>query len=128
MKVDLEPTETLYPFVLTEDQEHLRHRCGVRCASVDRLGEAGDIGDHVRVVYRVHRCGVAGVEGVVALAHEREQVCRPAGVLGRDGHEDSFWWLVNRQGTEGDLPPALSAVVTRIMTMPHAVDSNLSVK
>jgi hypothetical protein len=44
--------------------------------------------DHVWVVDCVYRCEVAGVESVVALLHEREQVCGPAGVGGRGVHDD----------------------------------------
>jgi len=62
--------------------------------SVDRLGEPGDVRDHGRVVDLVHHGEVAGVERVVALLHEREQARRPAGVLGRDGHDDSSCWVV----------------------------------
>jgi hypothetical protein len=33
------------------------------------------VSDYVWVVCRVHRCDVAGVEGVVPLLHELEEVC-----------------------------------------------------
>ena len=46
----------------------------MRFRSVDRLCEPGDVGDHVWVVDRVHGFPVAGVERVVALGHELEQV------------------------------------------------------
>jgi hypothetical protein len=72
-----------------EDAQHLLHRRGVRFLSVDRLGEPGDIRDHVRVVDSVHCGEVAGVERVVALLHEREQVRGPAGAVGRGSHESS---------------------------------------
>ena len=47
----------------------------VRLPSVDRLCVPGDVRDHVRVVDRVHLGEVAGVELVVTLLREREQVC-----------------------------------------------------
>jgi hypothetical protein len=72
-----------------EHAQHLLHRRAVRLLSVDRLGEPGHVRDHVRVVDLVHRGEVAGVERVVALLHEREQARGPAGVLGRDGQDDS---------------------------------------
>ena len=52
-----------------EDAEELPHRRGVSCPSVERLCVARDVRDHVRVVHRIHRREVAGVEGVVALLH-----------------------------------------------------------
>jgi hypothetical protein len=70
-----------------EDAEHLRHHRGVGRRSVDRLCVAGDVRDHVGVVDLVQDREVAVVEGVVALFHEREEVCRPAGVGG--SHEGS---------------------------------------
>jgi len=73
-----------------EHAYQLPHRRGVRFPSVDRLGVAGDVRDHVGMVDCVHRCEVAGVEGVVALLHEREQVCGPAGVGGRGVHNGSL--------------------------------------
>jgi AcrR family transcriptional regulator len=72
-----------------EDAQKLLHRRGVRFASVDRFGEAGDVGDHVGVVDSVHRGEVAGVECIVTLLHEREQVRGPAGP-GRGRHHDSI--------------------------------------
>jgi hypothetical protein len=42
------------------------------------------------VMDRLHTFEVAGVERVVALLHEREEVCRPADALGRGSHEGSF--------------------------------------
>ena len=42
-----------------EDAKHLLHHCGVRRPTVHRLGVAGDVGDHVGVVNRVHRRHVA---------------------------------------------------------------------
>ena len=44
---------------------------------------------------RIHTFDVAGVEGVVALLHEREKVCRAIGVLGRGGHDGSFSLVVD---------------------------------
>jgi hypothetical protein len=41
------------------------------------------------------------VERVVALLHEREQVCGPAGGVGRGGHDGPFPWSVMRQFTAG---------------------------
>ncbi len=70
--------------------KHLLHRCGVRVPSVDRLGESGDVRDHVRVVDLIHRGEVAGVERVVALLHEREKAGGPAGAFGRGSHDGSF--------------------------------------
>ena len=69
-----------------KDADHLRHHRGVGGRSVDRLGVAGDVGDHVGVVDRGQGRDVAVVEGVVALLHEREEVGCPAGVR-RVSHE-----------------------------------------
>jgi hypothetical protein len=44
---------------------------------------SGDVRDHVGVVDLIQDREVAVVEGVVALLHEREEVCRPAGAMGR---------------------------------------------
>ena len=40
----------------------------------------------------VHRFEVAGVEGLVALRHEFEQVRGPAGGVSGGRHECSSWW------------------------------------
>ena len=42
-----------------EDAKHLLHHRGVCRTSVDRVGVAGDVGDQVGVVNRVHRRHVA---------------------------------------------------------------------
>jgi hypothetical protein len=73
-----------------EYAKHLLHRRRVRFLPVDRFCEAGDVGDHVGVVDPIHRGEVAGVERVVALLHEREQVRSPAGAFGRGCHDGSF--------------------------------------
>jgi hypothetical protein len=70
-----------------EDVEELLHRGGVRGPPVERLCVPCDVGDHVRVVDHVHRREIAGVEGIVAPFHEREQLCGPAGGPGRVSHE-----------------------------------------
>jgi hypothetical protein len=77
-----------------EHSNHLLNHRGVRYPSEDRIRDPHDVSDYVWVVCRVHRCDVAGVEGVVALLHKRQKVCRPAGILGRRGHEHSFSWSV----------------------------------
>jgi hypothetical protein len=58
---------------------------GVRYPSADRIRDPHDVSDYVWVVCRVHRCDVAGVEGVVTLLHELEEVCGSAGD-GPGGH------------------------------------------
>ena len=63
-----------------EDAKHLLNHRGVRCPSEDRLCAPCDVRDEVWVVCRIHRRDIAGVEGVVALLHEREEVCGPVGV------------------------------------------------
>ena len=63
-----------------EAAKELSHRRGVRGPSVERLCAPWEVRDHVWVVDRVHRCEVVGVEGVVALLHEREQARGPASV------------------------------------------------
>ena len=73
-----------------EHAKHPPYNLGVRRLAVDRLCAPWDVRDHLWVVCRLHSCEVAGVEGVVALLHEREEVCRPAGVLGRGSHEGFF--------------------------------------
>ena len=82
-----------------EHAQHLPHRCSVRFPPIDWLGIAGDVRDHVWVVDCVYRCEVAGVEGVVALFHERKQVCGPAGVSGvQDGSlSDRFFALASSE-------------------------------
>ncbi len=95
-----------------EDVKELRHRCGVCCPSADRLCIARDVRDHLGVMDRVHRCDVAGVEGIIALLHEREQVCGPAGAAGCDGHDCSVSWSVMGQFT------AAMAVVVRAASAP----------
>ena len=72
-----------------EDAQKLLHRRGVRFLSVDRFRKPGDVRDHVGVVDLIHCGEVAGVERVVALLHQREQVRGPAGA-GRGGHDDPF--------------------------------------
>lgn len=42
------------------------------------------------MVDRVHACEIVGVEGLVALLHEGEQVCSPVGVECGDVHNGSF--------------------------------------
>ena len=70
--------------------DELLHRCTVRVPSVDRVGAAGDMGDHVRVVDGLERFPVARVEEIVALRHQREQALGAARVLGGGGHRSSF--------------------------------------
>jgi hypothetical protein len=65
--------------------EELLHRRGVRGPAVDRLCVPWDVRDHVGVVDRVHRGEVPGVEGVVALLHERRQVSGPVGKVSHVG-------------------------------------------
>jgi hypothetical protein len=60
------------------------------------------------VVDLVHGGEVAGVERAVALLHEREQARGPAGVLGRDGHED-FLLLGGDGDVHGRMAVALRA-------------------
>jgi hypothetical protein len=73
-----------------EYAQHLLHRRGMCFLPVDRFCEAGDVGDHVGVVDLIHRGKVAGVERVVALLHEREQVRGPTGAFGRGSHDGSL--------------------------------------
>jgi hypothetical protein len=61
-----------------EHANHLLNHRGMRFPPFDRLSDC----DYVLVMCRIHPCGVAGVEGVVALLHEFEEVCRTAGVEG----------------------------------------------
>jgi hypothetical protein len=63
-----------------ERANHLLDHRGVRYPSEDRIRDAHDVSDYVWVVCRIHRCDVAGVEGVVALLHEFKKVCGSAGV------------------------------------------------
>jgi hypothetical protein len=63
-----------------EHANHLLNHRGVRYASEDRIRDPHDVSDYVWVMCRIHRCDVAGVEGVVALLHEFKKVCGSAGV------------------------------------------------
>ena len=65
-----------------EHANHLLNHRGMRFPPFDRLWDPHDVCDYVWVMCRVHPCDVAGVEGVVALLHEFEEVGRAAGVEG----------------------------------------------
>jgi len=62
-----------------ESAKHLLNEIRVRFPSFDWLC-APHMCDHVWVMCRVHPCHIAGVESIVALLHEREEVRGSAGV------------------------------------------------
>jgi Tat protein secretion system quality control protein TatD with DNase activity len=63
-----------------EHANHLLNHRSVRFPSFDRLWDTHDVRDDVWVICGVHPCDVAGIEGVIAFLHEREEVCGPASV------------------------------------------------
>jgi BON domain len=75
-----------------EAPQDLLHRCGVRLPAEDRFGQPGDERDHVWMVDGVDRFEVAGVEGLVAVRHQFEQVRGPARGVSGGSHEGSSAW------------------------------------
>jgi hypothetical protein len=73
-----------------KDPKHFLDHCSVRWLTLDQGRLSCDVCNHSGVMDRFHTFEVAGVEGVVALLHERKEVCRPVGALGRGSHEGSF--------------------------------------
>jgi hypothetical protein len=68
--------------------DQLLHRRAVSVTAVDRICAAGHVRDHVGVVDVLQLLPVARIEEVIAVRHELEEVCRPAG-FGGGSHEGS---------------------------------------